>query len=182
MKLLASLLLLVASVASAGALTPAQYPALRADIAASADLAVLPNTVAGAQTVAALYNKVAAPKWVVWRTEVVVRDLYALPAWNWSAVNDLYIGKQRVWNWLIGTGGTLDPSLASTRAAIDLVWDDGTPQSTAQRATVYSVSKRRATRVEKLFAVGAGTPDSPATMTFEGTLDYEDVINARNTP
>jgi hypothetical protein len=65
------------------------------------------------------------------------------------------------------------------RAGIDAAWV-GTAADLAVRAAIYVHCKRNATRAEKVLATGTGSDASPGTMTFEGSLSYQDAFNARN--
>ena len=76
---------------------------------------------------------------------------------------------------------SFNPSRTNVRAGIDAVWV-GTAADLNVRAAVYVHCKRSATRAEKLFASGTGSDASPATMAFEGDLNYLDVEVARALP
>ena len=158
-------------------LTTAQLAALRADIAADPTLNALPNTGDGPTTIAFAYNLNAVPAFVVWRSQVSVFEVQNSAAWDWTRIDNLTVGKARLWEWL--TRDTiLRPSQANVRAGIDATWV-GTQADLNVRAAVYVLSKRFATRAEKLFATGTGTDAVPATMTFEGNLSANDVYTAR---
>jgi len=65
------------------------------------------------------------------------------------------------------------------RAGIDAAWV-GTSADLAVRAAIYVHCKRPATVLEKLFATGAGSDASPATMLVEGAISYQVVDAARS--
>jgi len=48
------------------------------------------------------------------------------------------------------------------------------------RANLTAISKRDATRIEKLLATGTGSDAVPAVMAFEGNVSYQDIELARN--
>jgi hypothetical protein len=81
---------------------------------------------------------------------------------------------------MLNTSLTMNPSLANVRQGMADIFSGSTNSAPAQRAHLTAVSKRTATKAEKLFATGTGTDATPATMTFEGRLSYDDVQAARN--
>lgn len=158
-------------------LTQAQALALKADIAADPSFANSPQNSDGAFTIAAAYNQMATPAFIVWRTSVM-QDEIMQNGFDWVQVDNLTIGKARIWEWLFANEGrVMNPSKPNVRAGIDECWK-GTAQMLAVRAIVYGHCKRSASRVEKLFATGAGSDAAPATMTFTGDLSYQDVLTA----
>jgi hypothetical protein len=70
----------------------------------------------------------------------------------------------------------INPSRTDQRAFFDDVFSAASGDST--RAALLALWKRLATRVEKLFATGTGSDASPATLTFEQPLAYQDVLQA----
>jgi hypothetical protein len=106
---------------------------------------------------------------VVWRTSVAKKDVIANAAFDWTRVDNLSVGKARIWEQLFSVGN-IDASQPNVRAGIDATWV-GTAADLAVRASVYVQCKRFANRLEKLFAVGTGSDAAPATMGFEGTID-----------
>ena len=159
------------------ALTPEQLAALKADIAADPVLSVLPNTLSAATDIADIYNALASPEFVVWKTSVNPDDIMR-NGMDWTRVDNLSVGKARIWDWMTKLG-TFDASKPNIRSGIDASWV-GTAQDLAVRAMVYTHCKRAAARIEKLYATGTGTIESPATMTFEGGIGQGDVYSARN--
>lgn len=160
-------------------LTLAQQQALKADILADAVLAAIPNTPDGAFAVADAYNLVASPAFIVWKTNVTAAEIMQ-NGFDWTRVDNLAVGKARVWEWMFQFG-YINAAKPNVRAGIDQVWV-GTAADLAVRAAVYVHCKRSATRAEKLFATGTGTDATPATMSFEGRLTYQDVLDARALP
>ena len=158
-------------------LTPEQLVTLKAAIDADQTLSAQPNTPDGAYEIANMMNAVASPAFVVWKTAVSPDEILR-NGMDWTRVDNLSVGKARIWEWMTKLG-TFNPSKANIRAGIDATWV-GTAADLAVRATLYTHCKRSATVAEKLFATGAGTDASPATMTVEGRLLYQDVYAARN--
>jgi hypothetical protein len=157
-------------------LTPAQLATLKAAIDADPTLAAIPATPDGAYAIAEALDVAATPAFTVWKTAVEIDEIMRNGI-DWSRVDNLTVGKARIWDWLSRLG-SFNPSRANIRAGIDAAWV-GTAADLAVRATVYTHCKRPATRAEKLYATGTGTDASPAVLTFEGKLQYTEVEAAR---
>jgi hypothetical protein len=153
-------------------------PASAADLTAP-QMATLKQLVQSDPTAAgyaAVGDDIALAAWlnastatVVWRTEVSV-DSIMRNGMDWARVDNLSVGKARIWDWM-GRLGQLDCSRPSIRAGIDATWV-GTAADLAVRATVYTHCKRPATRAESALATGTGSDASPSVMGWEGTIDY----------
>jgi hypothetical protein len=158
------------------ALTTEQKATVKANILATPELLSLINDPGeGASSVAAWYNLMASPAFVVWKTDVSIDEIMR-NGMDWARVDNLTVGKARIWDWL-GRLGTFDASKPNVRAGIDAAWV-GTAADLAVRASVYTHCKRDATRIEKLLSVGTGTTVSPATMTLENQISYIDILSA----
>ncbi len=162
-------------------LTTTQLTMLNAAIVADAELNALPNDSDGAFLIALALNQAESPDWIVWRTRVSW-DEVMLNGFDWTRVDNLSVGKARIWEWMFNRN-FMDPSKSNVRAGIDSVWV-GTPADLAVRAAVYIHCKMSATRAQKIFSTGTGSDAVPATMdgnigeTFQ--LSYQDVQEARN--
>lgn len=132
-----------------------------------------------AEDIARAYNLLATPEWIVWKTAVDPDEIMR-NGMDWTRVDNLTIGKARIWDWMTSLG-TFDASKPNIRAGIDATWV-GTAPDLAVRATVYTHCKRVATRGEKLLSIGTGTTASPATMQWEGIMTYQDVEAAQSLP
>lgn len=176
-KLLFALCLFFVSFSVFAALTPAQQATIKADILADPILSAYPLNTDGAWDIAALYNKVNTPAFYVWRTDVPADEIMR-NGMDWTQVDNLSIGKARIWDWLTKLG-TINAAKTNVRAGIDACWV-GTAPMLAVRAAIYLHLNRPATRFEKLFATGVGTTASPALMAIEGNVSYQDVESARN--
>lgn len=158
-------------------LTTQQQTALRNDILADPALSALPPSPDNAFAIADAYNLAASPEWVVWRSSVT-QDEIMQNGFDWTRVDNLSVGKARIWAWMFDNEShSCNPSKPNVRAGIDATWV-GTAQDLAQRAAVYVHCKRASTRIEKLLSTGTGTTNSPATMGYEGTVNYLDVMSA----
>jgi len=157
-------------------MTPAQLATLKDAINANPEWAALPMTSGGALIIAEAMNLPANPAFTVWRTSVTIDEIMR-NGMDWARVDNLSVGKARIWEWL-GRLGAINAAKPNVRAGIDATWV-GTAADLAVRAAVYVHCKRLATVVEKLFATGTGSNDIPAVMRFEGNLSADDVAQAR---
>jgi hypothetical protein len=160
-------------------LSPAQLATLKAAIFADPVLSTYPATPDGAYGVAEAMDVAASPTFTVWKTSVNPDDIMR-NGMDWTRVDNLTVGKSRIWEWMTRLG-SFNPSRANIRAGIDAAWT-GTAADLAVRATVYTHCKRPATIAEKLFATGTGSDASPATMAVEGRLNYLEVLDAMRLP
>jgi hypothetical protein len=161
-------------------MTPEQLATLKADILADPAFNGLPMTSGGAEVIKEAYNQIV-PAFIVWRSNVT-QDEIMQNGFDWTRVDNLSVGKSRIWEWMFkNLSVSINPSKPNVRAGIDATWV-GTTADLNVRAAVYTHCKRSANRVEKLFATGTGTDVSPATMGFEGNLTNDDVQQARELP
>ena len=159
-------------------MTPTQQQALAAYIATVPEWAALPNDSETALAIAAGLNVVAAPAFIVWRTRVT-QDEIMQNGFDWVRVDNLSVGKARIWEWLFGNSErAINAAKSNVREGIAECWK-GTAADLAVQAAVLGHCKRPATIVEKVLAVGPGTDAAPATMGFEGAIGYADVQAAR---
>lgn len=129
----------------------------------------------------AYFNGLSDPAFIVWKT-LVTQDEIMQNGFDWTRVDNLSVGKARIWGWMFDNQiSSINPSKANIQAGINAVWV-GTQPDLDVRAAVYVHCKRTATRAEQLFATGTGTTNSPGTMTFEGELTLQNVIDAINLP
>lgn len=156
-------------------LTQSQLVTLRAAIDADPALSAEPMNSDGDYNIAVALDAVASPAFIVWKTSVTRTQ--AMAQMDWTRVDNLSVGKSRIWDWMFNSG-SINAAEPSIRAGIDAVWV-GTAADLAVRASVYVVCKRSSTRAEKILASGAGTDATPATMSHEGQLSPADVHAAR---
>jgi hypothetical protein len=171
-------------------LAPAQYPALKAAIAADPTLNTLPNEPDSNQAIADAFNAEAAPAFWVWRSSVDESEYTGQPGvdaanagaatvWSWTAYIARSVGEQNGWARMFARGSA-DPSRANVRQGFADIFSGTSNAAPAQRNHLTVLSKRRATRAEKALAAGTGSFAAPATMGFEGSVNYVDVTAARN--
>lgn len=162
-------------------LSQGQLATLKAHILASPDLSSQAPNADGDDAIAKLLNLPAVPAWVVWRT-AVTWDEIMLNGMDWARVDNLSVGKGRIWEWMFQNASqSFNPSKPNIRAGIDATWT-GTQADVAVRTAVYVHCKRHATRVEKLFTTGTGTTNDPAQLTVEGDVTRDEVQAARALP
>ena len=167
------------------ALTDAQLATLKADILAATDQAVIDaRTIRNDTELSRLYNLDASPTFRIWRTSVS-QDEIMQNGFDWVRVDNLSVGKARIWEWLFDNQqSAINPTNPNVRAGINECWK-GTAADLAVRAAVYSHCYRPATRAERLFATGAGTAPSqdgegPGVSAWTGTLTINDISAAMN--
>jgi len=120
------------------------------------------------------YNAPAEPAYIVWRSSVT-QDEIMQNGFDWVQVDNLTVGKARIWEWLFDNPErSISPSKSNVRAGVDECWK-GTASMLAVRAAVYVHCKRAANRVERLFAAGTGSDAVPGVMAFEGEITTSDV-------
>ena len=157
-------------------LTIEQAATLKAYILADPVLSAFPLNSDGSYAIADLLNKPAEPAFIVWKTDVSIDEIMR-NGMDWARVDNLSVGKARIWDWL-GRLGVINAAKTNVRAGIDAAWV-GTAADLAVRAAIYVHCKRSATVLEKLFATGAGTDAVPATMVIEGAISYQTVDAVR---
>lgn len=155
-----------------------QLPALKAAIEAETDPAFVSLRQQGATGLMAEWLNGPSSK-IVWRTSVTQDEIMS-NGFDWVRVDNLSVGKARIWEWLFANeASSFNPSKANVRAGIDEVWK-GTAADLAVRAAVYVHCKRPATRAEAVYATGTGTTENPATLGWEGIVSDYDVTRALN--
>lgn len=159
-------------------MTPQQLATLKADILASTNPAIVAALANGdSGSIANAYNEDASPAFTVWKTSVT-QDEIMQNGFDWVRVDNLSVGKARIWEWLFDNqSNTINPSKANVRLGIDETWK-GTTADLAVRAAVYVHCKRAASVFEKLFATGTGSDATPATMAIEGPVSVNDISEA----
>ena len=78
---------------------------------------------------------------------------------------------------MFNSTGTVNPTLSSITAAFDDIFSG--PGGLTNRTHITAMSKRVATRFERLFATGTGTLIIPGTLVVEGKVSSDDVQYAR---
>lgn len=149
-------------------LTPSQRTALQSDIAADPALAAM-KAAGNLAGLAGAYNLAANPACVVWRTSLSRHEILtgtsstgSTFAWAGGAYITRSQGERDAFREMFNSTGAVDPSLPSIQAAFADIFS-GTGGA-ANRAHIMALSKRPATRIEKLMSSGACADASPATL------------------
>lgn len=172
-------------------LTAAQLQTLRTYIDSVPELAARPNTPDDAFAIADYVNTIETPDYWVWRTKVrkneYTQEVSAdgtTFAWTGTGFIGRSQGERDAWRELFNGGGagenSVNPSLPNVRQAFTDIFSGATAPAPANRTHMAAISRRKATRAEKLFATGAGTTANPSTMSFEGSVNFQDVQAARS--
>jgi hypothetical protein len=163
-------------------LTEQQLQTLKTNILASIDQAVIDARQLRNDTeLARLYNLPSNPAVIIWRSSVS-QDEIMQNGFDWVRVDNLSVGKARIWEWLFANSQrSINPTRSNVRSGIAECWR-GTAADLAVQAVVLGHCKRTATRAEALFVTGTGSDASPATPSFEGVIDIADVGAAMNLP
>ncbi|HWS73672.1 MAG TPA: hypothetical protein VN324_00890, partial [Quisquiliibacterium sp.] len=102
-------------------LTTEQLATLRAGVFADPTAAAL-LAAGNWQEVQAWLNAASSPAYTVWRTSVS-QDEIMQNGFDWVRVDNLSVGKARIWEWLFDNqSATINPSKANVRAGIDETW------------------------------------------------------------
>lgn len=175
-----------------------QLQTLKAFIIQDPVLSLKPNNSDGHFDIAVELNKVASPDFFVWATNANTQSIYDSIVWAnltpsqaqdgtqaWANKALLCQGKQFNIQTLLQGRETLNAANTNVRAGLQDALtaipskSDGTNQS-AGWANVHLAMQRKATVIEKIFAVGTGSSASPAIMQVEGQISTIDVEAARN--
>jgi hypothetical protein len=150
-------------------------------------------------------NLLADPEYWVWRSTITRSEVYHDPSaagsfWDWNTYKSQSQGEQGAWTQMFM--GDIGPcGLVSFRSGVVAIFS-GTGAQATQRTHVFACFRRKATILEKLFAVAVvnppvntgndtgqargsvANPDNLGTgllgQTIEGNLTASDVTVARN--
>lgn len=151
-------------------LTSAQKAALIAAI--QADTAANAFYVAGDLTGLANYmNGVAAPAFIVWKTNVTLERIGdAFVATEVAGLTSLNVQRLEVMA-TYGPSG-INPSKADRRAAFDDIFSGAGGVGT--RTALSALWRRSVTRFERVFATGTGTTGTPGSLVVEASAVQAD--------
>lgn len=169
-------------------LTPAQKATLKNDILTDPVLSTIPNTPDGTFEIARLYNLTVAPDFWVWRSSVTKGEYVNETSvdgttFNWTGAGFItrLQGERDAWSQMfMNSLQAVNPSLPQVRAAFQDIFSGAIAPAPANRTHLATISRRLATKVEKLFAVGTGSTASPANMVIESPISPFDVQEARD--
>lgn len=139
------------------ALTQPQLAALKAYIDSVPVLAAYPlNGDGPSELTARLNTEAVTPPFLVWRESVSQAEIMN-NGFDWVRVDNLSVGKARIWEWLFKSTNTINAAKANVRAGIEETWK-GTAADLAVREAVYAHCREAASHIKKLFAVAATAP------------------------
>jgi hypothetical protein len=167
------------------ALSESQYALLKTDIvvtnAAEFSAWVASNDDA---LIAAVYSQVAAPDFWVYRSAVSKEEIVGATSqegttfiWAGNGFIGRSAGEQAAWRELFSVYGVVNMSLPQVRQAFQDIFS-GTANAASNRAHLAVVARRKALRIERLYATGTGAIGSPATLGPEGPISYLDIARA----
>lgn len=170
--------LLCAPLFALAQLSAPQIATLKAYCLADSACTALHNAAADVQL--AEWLNTADATYIVWRTSVTQEEIMQDAAFDWTRVDNLTVGKARIWDLMFRNScQCIAPANSNIRAGIDAAWV-GTAADLAVRAAIYAKCKRAATRAERALASGAGTTGSPATMSWSGVISSGEASTIRS--
>ena len=107
----------------------------------------------------AILNTLVSPSYFVWRSKVTLTDVQASNTFDWTRVDNLTVGKARIWDWMFNSVDSMEPWRGNYRLGINAVWV-GSAADLDVRTSVNLSCQRAVTNFEKLFVVQ--TTDGPA--------------------
>ena len=162
----------------------AQLITLRDDIAADPVLSRLPQDTTGAEHIVAAYNVPALPDYWVRRTFVTKTELLhgtSPDGTTFTWVGNGFIGRSAgehvTWQEMFDQYGQINPAPTNVLQAFDDIFS-GVGNAAANRAHIKAMVRRLASRFERLYTTGTGTPGTPGLLVVEGPLTVETVIQA----
>ena len=154
--------------------TTQQDTTIKDYILADPVLSVLEPSTDNVNLILAALNANKSPAFYVWRDKVT-QDEIMQNGFDWTQVDNLTVGKARIWQWMFDNASkSINPTKANIRAGVDAAWV-GTAAMLAVRAVIYTHLYRPATVLEALFATGTGTTVSPGDIATHGAIHFTDV-------
>lgn len=160
-------------------MTPEQHATLRAHIEANTDQIVIDAlAIDDIMTISIWYSQLSEPAFIVWRSQVGTREIDN--AIEFSGVGGFIARSagERDAFMMITSRGVVDPSRPNIRAAFSNIFSGSGAGAPETRAALLAVSKRTATNIEAILSTGTGSDASPATLVYEGPLQYQDALAA----
>ena len=100
---------------------------------------------------AAALNAKASPAYLAWKSVVTRIEVQTSSGFDWTRVDNLSVGKARIWDGLFNATDSMPCNLGNYRTGINAVWV-GTQADLDVRAAVNAACQRTVTVFEKLFA------------------------------
>jgi len=99
---------------------------------------------------ATLLNTLVSPAYFVWKSVVTRADVQAAVGFDWTRVDNLSVGKSRIWDWMFNAIDSMQPWRGNYRVGVNATWI-GTQADLDVRAAVISACQRPVTNFEKFF-------------------------------
>lgn len=160
-------------------MTNSQNQTLKAAILADPTL-VTAVELADDEAIADAMNSTASPDYWVWRTHLTRQDAEFSTSvdnttWSFTAFIARSQGERDCWREMLADGW-VNPSLVNVRQGVADIFSGSANSAPQQRTHLLAVSRRKASRVEKLFATGGdGSTNNVSTMAVEGPISYSEV-------
>lgn len=122
---------------------------------------------------ATLLNTLADPTYLVWKSRVSRTIVQASATFDWTRVDNLSVGKARIWDGMFNSIDSIEPWRGNYRTGINAVWV-GTQSDLNVRDSVNASCQRAVTNFEKLFVVQ--TTDGPSQSGNRGTSTNADKL------
>lgn len=162
-------------------LTQAQRDVLRAAVLADPTIGGLDyvGTADNDQTAADWLNAIASPDFILWKQAVTRHEIQVDTSeqgttFTWGGTAGGYInrsqGERDAWKELFNQTGSVDPSMPNVQTAFADIFSGTGAGAVNNRAHIANMCRRRASRAEKLLAVGTGSVASPAKATSQGQV------------
>jgi hypothetical protein len=161
--------LFLAFSAFASGITPQQAQTLK--VVAQADQTANGFLISGNDTeLREWFNAVSAK--IVWRSSLQPEQMRAAIIDGAGQLDNLTVGKRDALLYLVS--GEL-PNTTALRSTLD----DLCGSQNTLKDSIVAAEKRVATRAEAAIATGTGTTQTPATLTWEGLIDFNDLTLIR---
>ena len=164
-------------------LDTAQKATLKAFVEADPVLNLIPKTLDGAFELALRLQDATTPDFWVWKTSLHEHEITGQTSvdgtvWSWTAYIARTVGERDGWVRMFNTSLSINPSLPNVRQGIADIFSGSANSAPAQRTHLNTIARRKANKLEGLFATGTGSTASPGTMVIEGSLGYYEVYEA----
>jgi hypothetical protein len=147
-------------------LSTAQLQTLKTAINADPTLAAFPLNSDGYFDLANLLNtSTASPDFFIWRSDVSRSNVYNDQDfegnfWSWATFKAQNATEQTAWIQMF-MGDQANFAAANLRAGVVSIFSGSAPQN-AQQAHCLSIGRRKAKRIEQMFAVASSAPPTPS--------------------
>lgn len=125
------------------------------------------------QAAADALNALAVPNYLAWMSVTKRLDINAATGFDWTRIDNLSVGKARIWDWMFNAVDYINPWRGNVRAGINAVWV-GTQADLDVRTAVIGACQRPVTVFEKLFVTLVA--DGPVQSGARGSVTNADKL------